>query len=345
MNLPNLAGLAAAALFGSFGAVWLGLPVPLLTGPALLTTAIALSGFRLDFPVGLRDAVFLLAGVTIGTGVSRESLAAIATWPLAFVLLLAGVVAMMKAGQWLLMRMMQTDAQSALLAATPGHLSFVIALGELSGGDTRRITVVQSVRLLSLTLLVPAAARLAGIETGVGLAPPGVELHEMNLVQTGLCILAGIAIFPVVKAARLPAPVLLAGMIVGAAARLTGYAPGGLSHFIAFPALALIGTLIGARFAGISLTELRQSGLAGIASTAIAAGFTAITAWMAAALVDMPMLHVLVAFAPGGLETMAVLGAAIGANPGFVAAAHVGRLLALSALVPFFLARIPHAAQ
>ena len=54
---------------------------------------------------------------------------------------------------------------------------------------------------------------------------------------------------------------------------------------------------------------------------------------------DMPLTHVLVAFAPGGLETMIVMGAVLGANPGFVAACHVGRLLVLSVLVPVMAAR------
>ena len=36
---------------------------------------------------------------------------------------------------------------------------------------------------------------------------------------------------------------------------------------------------------------------------------------------------------------MIVMGAALGANPGFVAACHVGRLLVLSVLIPFMAAR------
>jgi len=53
----------------------------------------------------------------------------------------------------------------------------------------------------------------------------------------------------------------------------------------------------------------------------------------------MPILHVAVAFAPGGFETMIVMGAIIGANPGFVAAIHISRLLVLPLLLPFFLGR------
>ena len=70
-------------------------------------------------------------------------------------------------------------------------------------------------------------------------------------------------------------------------------------------------------------------------TTALSVGFAVPVSMF----LDMPLPHVLVAFAPGGLETMIVMGAVLGANPGFVAACHVGRLLVLSALIPFVAAR------
>lgn len=335
----DLALLAVLTVVGAWGAVVLHMPVPLLVGPAIITTLACLARVPLRFPLYLRNAVFLLAGIAIGATVSPDSVSALTRWPLAFALLGLSVLAMTLLGQRLLRTMMQTDDRSALLAAAPGHLSYVIALGEDLGLETDRVAVVQSIRLLALTLLVPFLVRLAGMETGVGLTPSGTTVAEMTLMQTGLATVAAIILAPLVKWTGAPAPMLLAGMAVGTAARLTDLVPGGLSHFIAFPVLAALGALIGTRFAGISLTALRQSALAGLAGTTLAAGLTLLAAWAAMGIVDMPLAHVLVAFAPGGLETMAVIGAAIGANPGFVAAAHVGRLLLLSVLIPIFVAR------
>ncbi|MDX8351732.1 AbrB family transcriptional regulator [Cognatiyoonia sp. IB215182] len=331
--------LAGITALGAMGGLAIGMPVPLLTGPALLTTIACLAGLPLVFPLPLRNAIFLLAGVAIGATVSPESMAALLRWPLAFTVLGISIVLIVLLGQRLMRRLMQVDDRSALLAAAPGHLSYVIALGEDLGLDTRRVAVVQSIRLLALTLLVPFLAALSGMETGLGLGPQGSHVAEMTLVQTALAIVAALALAPLIKITGAPAPMLLAGMAVGAAMRLSGWAPGGLSHFIAFPVLAAIGALIGTRFAGISMAELRQSAFAGLAVTALAASLTLLAAWIATYFVAMPLAHVLVAFAPGGLETMAVMGAAIGANPGFVAAAHVGRLVLLSILVPVLVAR------
>ena len=55
----------------------------------------------------------------------------------------------------------------------------------------------------------------------------------------------------------------------------------------------------------------------------------------------MPLAHVLVAFAPGGLETMIAMGVVLGVVPGFVAACHIARLLVLSVLLPFLISRAP----
>lgn len=338
-SLRQLGMLTVLTALGAFSAIGLGMPVPLLTGPAIVLTTASLTGLRLTFPSSLRSAVFLLAGIAIGATVSSDSMAALARWPLAFAILGIAIALMVRLGQVLMQRMLRTDRSSALLAAAPGHLSFVIAIGEDMGLATDRIAVVQSIRLLALTILVPFLIRFAGFETGIGLAPDGGTVAEMSILQTVLAIGAAIALAPIVKWTGAPAPMLLAGMAVGAAARLSEMVPGGLSHYVALPVLAAIGALIGTRFAGTSLAQLRLSIWAGVAGTTLAAVLTLGAAWATMGIVDMPLAHVLVAFAPGGLETMAVIGAAIGANPGFVAAAHVARLLLLSVLIPVMLAR------
>lgn len=335
--IGRLALLTGLTLAGALLAIALGLPVPLLTGPAIITTLACLAGLPLVFPPRLRSGVFLLAGIAIGATVSADSLSALLHWPIAFAILAVTVIVMILLGQQMMRRMMPADPRSALLAATPGHLSFVMAFGEDLGLSTERIAVVQSIRLLALTLFVPFAVQMTGLETGVGLAAAAAA--EMSLAQTLICAIAALGIVPVMAMLRAPAPALLAGMVVGAVARLSGFAPGGMSHLIAYPVLAAVGALIGTRFAGITLDALRRSALAGVAGTTLAAGLTLAAAWITAPLIGMPLPHVLVAFAPGGLETMAVLGGAIGANPGFVAAAHVGRLLLLSTLVPLLMRR------
>ena len=47
------------------------------------------------------------------------------------------------------------DEKSSLLASTPGHLSFVLMLGTETKADTTKIAVIQSIRVLVLTIITP----------------------------------------------------------------------------------------------------------------------------------------------------------------------------------------------
>ena len=51
---------------------------------------------------------------------------------------------------------------TARLAAAPGHLSYVLSLSTETRADIALLSVVQSLRVLTLTLLVPLVAALLG---------------------------------------------------------------------------------------------------------------------------------------------------------------------------------------
>ena len=152
-------------------------------------------------------------------------------------------------------------------------------------------------------------------------------------------IAAGLLLGPVLKRLRVPARFLIGGMVASALWHLLGWTPGAVNPALALGGFAVIGTLIGTRLAGVTLGQLRQSAAAAmgvtLVSVLLAVAFAVPTAW----LLDMPVAHLLVAFAPGGLETMIAMGAMLGADPGFVAACHLMRLLILPVLLPVMLGR------
>lgn len=101
-SLRQLGMLTVLTALGAFSAIGLGMPVPLLTGPAIVLTTASLTGLRLTFPSSLRSAVFLLAGIAIGATVSSDSMAALARWPLAFAILGIAIALMVRLGQVLM---------------------------------------------------------------------------------------------------------------------------------------------------------------------------------------------------------------------------------------------------
>lgn len=324
---------------GAVGAVlayYLSFPIYVLTGPAIMVSMISLTGFKFAITPVVRDIAFLLIGIGIGAGVTSEATAAVLRWPLAIAALAVMLVAIILLCQFLLVRFFNFDRRSAVLAATPGHLSFVIGLGDALGLDVARVAVVQSIRLLALTLLVPLVAILFGVKLGTNILPAGISMQGVHLL--GL-IVVSVGAGMVLKRLNVPAAILIGAMITSGVFHALGLTPGVLPENIALPCFLVIGTMIGTRFSGISYLQLKNTLLAGLATTAVSISLTVMTALPIAYFLTIPTAHVVVAFSPGGLETMIAMGAVLGANPGFVAACHIGRLLLLPLLVPALLAQ------
>ncbi|MBK0326768.1 AbrB family transcriptional regulator [Rhodobacteraceae bacterium F11138] len=322
--------------FGAGAALALDLPAWVLMGPALAVSLCGLAGLQMKVADPVRDICFVILGLGVGAGFDSQTGAAMMRWPLAFLMLGLSLIVTMILCRLVLMRGFGFGARSASLASAPGHLSFVLGLAMDLGSDVARITVVQSIRLLFLTISVPFIARAMGYafdEMSLGDGPP------IALPTICVLVLASLAVGLLFHKLRLPAPLLLAAMTVSAAGHATDLTPGTIPPAMLTPAFLVLGTMIGTRFAGLRRDQLFSALPAGLAVTLISVLVAALAALPVAAALGMPTAHVLTAFAPGGLETMIALGATMGASPGFIVASHVARLMILLVLIPLFLGR------
>lgn len=286
----------------------------------------------------LRNLVMVTLGLGVGAGVDTSASAAILRWPLAFVVQGLTLVLALFLGRWMLNRWFGFDRKSAVLAVVPGHLSLVIAVASEAGLDAQRVILVQSLRLLSLIVLVPFAAQMMGYEMQAGVLPSGVPMVWSHLAGLAL---AGIGLAWVFARVGVPAPLLLGPLFASAVGHISGLTPGTVPGWIMSLAFVGMGVMLGTRFSGLSVATLRSGLLAGLASAGLAVILTVVSALPVAMMLNMPAAQVLAAFSPGGLETMIALGVAMGASPGFVAACHIMRLLVLGVLLPFFLRSAP----
>lgn len=330
LSALTLAIGAAGAFLGQYA----GLPAPILTGPALAVTLAGLLGLKLDIVPILRNAAYVVVGVGLGALVTDEATEAITRWPIAFVAMGVGLFVTMAASQFLLAQVFGFDRKAAVLASAPGHLSYVIGLGASLSVDLPRVTIVQSLRLLTLSLIVPLFARLFGVEVSLGaIAGPDPMPWFAFFVLLGAAVIIG----AIALRWKLPAALLVGAMCTSGAAHGLGWVHGGLHPMIANTGFCVLGTLIGTRFSGVNMQDFLGSLAAGILVTGIASIVAFAMAWPVAIWLDMPLYGVVAAFAPGGFEVMIALGAVLGANPGLVAACHLIRLFVLTALVPAFL--------
>lgn len=283
---------------------------------------------------GMRNMVFVIIGCVMGSGVTPEVVRGVATWPASVFLLAASVAAVLWTTARLLERGFRHGRTTAVLAAAPGHLSFVMSLGAETGGHLPAIGVIQSIRLLCLTLIVPFAVTAFGY----ALAPTAVPgARETTLPWLAALVLAAWAGGWLLTLLKMPASWLIGGLFVSTAGHATGVVEGSVPQWLSIPAYVFMGSLIGSRFAGVTLTELRRYAAAGLLATAVSAVIAIAFAVLAAELTGLPMGQVLIAFAPGGVETMSAMAVLMHADPAYVAAHHVLRLFVLTGLLPLFL--------
>jgi hypothetical protein len=327
--------LVLAALGGAL-ASWLSLPAPFITGPAILVTLGSVAGLQTELPALLRNASFVIIGAIMGSGVTPEVVRSVSVWPLSILMLGLSIAATMWIGNYLLRQHFLLDRNTAVLSSAPGHLSFVISLGAQTGGDLPTIGLIQSIRLLLLTLMVPLIISLEGYGSAaiVGTAP-SIMAPASVLVMLLACAAFGTGLHLL----HAPAGLLIGSMLVSALGHLTGIVEGGLPQDLSVPAYVAMGALIGSRFSGVSAAELTRNAGAGLVTTAAASIVAATAAIVASFVTGIPLASVLVAFAPGGVEMMSAMALAVGADPAYVAAHHVIRLIMLTAFIPIFMQR------
>lgn len=338
MSLMELRSFAVTVLVGAVGAliaILIGFPAPYLIGPAVVISVAGLLGMKLSVPDAVRNACFVIVGISMGATVTPEVIVAARTWPLSFVMVFVAIIVLLFSSCWVLQRFFGYDRVTALLASSPGHLSYVLSLAAETRCDVRTVSVAQSVRVLALTITTPLIVSYLGL-SAVGTFSPGAQMSVPVFVATlAASLLAGFLFLRW----NFPAALLLGGVVVSIGIHITGFVHGGPPDWLMTPTYIILGTVIGTRFSGVSIREVWRAFLSGLVVTAVVSTQAAAIAFGVSYFLGVPLDAALIAFAPGGLETMAAMAVMLNANPTYVGAHHVLRLLILSVLMPFLMGK------
>jgi hypothetical protein len=233
----------------------------------------------------------------------------------------------------LLVRLFRIDPDTAALSVSPGALSYAVVLAARGRGDVRSVVVLQSIRLLLVTLcLPPAIAALAGVASPGPLTTGGTE--ALRLVPALALVLAGLGCGRLLDRLGSPAAYLLAGLTVSGLAHALGWVTGFMPGPVVFLGFVVTGAVIGSRFTRIARTDLMRLAAAGLMATGVAVVLSAAGALCVSSLTGLSFPATWVAFAPGGVEGMAAIGLALGFDPAFVATHHIFRIVFVIVLLP-----------
>lgn len=328
---PTLLTLAFACAGGAAFAL-LGLPAPWMSGALVAVTVQVLSGLRAALPEPLRFACFLVLGASMGTALTPEMMHQAASWPVSMAFLALSVVGVMGAVTLFLRKVAGWSLATAYYASAPGALSAVLAMAAASQADMRRVAFAQAVRLfLLVALLTQILGRIGGAQALP--LPAGPASAPLDVA---LLLLASLAGGLLAARARIPGGMLIGALGASGLLHALDWSHAEVPDALMVPAFVVLGAGVGIRFKGTTLATLRDCLLASLGAFLVALAISLACAVAAAAITGEDMGKMITAFAPGALETMTVLGFALGYDPAFMSAHHIFRFAGLSVVLPVF---------
>ena len=311
---------------------WLTIPLPWMIGAMTFSTLAALTGLPVRGSNRIRSIVVPVLGIMLGSSFSPETIGQVSMWIPSIILMLIFVAIIIATVAIYLNKVMGFGPVTAYFSATPGGLATMVVIGAEMGGDDRRIGLTHSIRIMLTVLIIPFYFRIFE-----GYMPGGLDslgsVAELSLYDAAILIACMLG-FPIFKALRLPAAIMLGPMTLSVIAHISGLTDAKPPAEIVNIAQLVIGIGIGARFVGVSVIRLYRVMLAGIGATVLMVGLAAAAAWVLSAWTGLPFPAIWLAFAPGGVAEMTLISLALGIDVAFVSTHHVVRVVFMVLAAP-----------
>ncbi|WP_209001773.1 AbrB family transcriptional regulator [Stappia albiluteola] len=308
-----------------------GLPAAWLSGAMVFVAIATFANLPTLIPNRLRDSIFVVLGISMGSGVRPDVVERVAEWPITMGVLAVTVVAVTGATYAFLRWVGHWNKEAAFFGAIPGALSFVIALASERSADLSRIAVSQSFRLFVLVALLPSLIVHATDHPDAVAAPAAVELSlAQAALLFALCIAAS---FGAVRL-RVPGGWLTGAFFMSSAINAFGFMPVALPQWMVVPCYVALGAMVGARFGNTNLLTFLRLLAASFGAFLVGFAISVAAAWAVSVTLGLPFGQLILAYAPGGLEAMTLLAFVLNLDPAFVAGHQLARYIGMVLMLP-----------
>src|SRR5277367_4498335 len=154
-TLVETAETLIIALAGGAAFTLVGFPAGLICGSVLAVATAALLRRPVKLPAPLARLCFVVIGIQLGVVITPDTVKSFAAWPATFAIMLVTATYLHRVHNW--------DRLSALLGASPGSMTQVIALSTELRANLPAIAIVQTLRILLLTTGIPGGLALFGL--------------------------------------------------------------------------------------------------------------------------------------------------------------------------------------
>ena len=333
-NAATLALALAAALL----CAWLHTPIPWMIGPLLATAIASICNAPTRSWPPLRNASQWAIGTALGLYFTPQVTALVASLWWAILLAVAWALGLgWLFGAWLHRRhghAMQVGPRQAratsYFSGSIGGASEMTLLAEREGARSDLVAAAHSVRIVIVTLLVPFAVTLAGLQGSDAPLPGPRVVEPLGLALLGAASAAGGWLMQRTGRAN---PWFMGALAVAMVLTASGIELSAVPREISNAAQLLIGVSLGVRFQRQFVRAAPSWLLAVAAGTAgmvvLCAAFALLLAWGTGLNVGTLILGT----SPGGIAEMAITARALQLGVPVVTAFQVCRLVAVLVLV------------
>lgn len=314
----------ALAGFGVGVFQFLNLPLPWLLGPIFMCLLGALVGVPLDGIKPLNDGMRTILGVAVGATLTPTVLLSFGgMWPtLLLVPVMTAVIGLL--GVPYFRKLCGYDFPTAYYGAMPGGLQDMILFGEEAGANVRTLSLIHATRVMVIVVTLPFL--LSGIWQANLSNPPGVAAIDIPIIDLVVMVVCAIAGWRIAQRIGMFGASILGPLILTAIVTLAGGLDNRPPAEAIWAAQFFIGMNIGAKYAGITLLEVRRDLTASLGFCVLLIALTIVFVEFVYILDLAPGMEALLAFAPGGQAELTVLALIVGADVAFVVAHHIMRL-------------------
>lgn len=326
--LIKSAGYVTPVIFAVIGVVvfwFFALPLPFLLGPIVFCLLAALIGVKMKAYRPLSDAMRTVLGLAIGTSLVPSVLKEMTSYGPSLGLLVVQTVFIGFIGIIFFHRICRYDFVTSYFSAMPGGLPDMVALGEEAGGNVRSISLLHATRVTVIVVGLPfLLISLLGMDLS---NPPGQPLRDVTPAQLLLMFVAMILGWRIARYIGMFGAAILGPLLLSGALTLLGVITERPPAEVVWAAQFFIGMMIGTKYTGISLLEMRRDLFFGTIFAVFLLIVTAGTVALIQAFDLAPLSDAIMAFAPGGQAELVIIAIIIGADLPFVVAHHLLRLV------------------
>jgi membrane AbrB-like protein len=309
-----------AALFGMAH-----LPAALLLGPMVAGILVGCNGGSIRAPRQPVFAAQTIVGCLVARAITGDSvLAFLKAWPL-FLSVVIAIIATSSVLGWALTRLKALPGTTAVWGIAPGGASVMMLMSGAFGADARLVAFMQYLRVV---LVAAVASLVARLWVGTpGAAPDPVWFAPVDRLQFAATLAIAAGGGALAARLRIPAGALLVPMIAGALLEGTGVVKIVLPQWLLAISYALLGWSIGLGFTREILRHASRALPQVLLATFALIGMGGVLAWVLVYAAGVDPMTAYLATSPGGMDSVAIIGAASKVDLSFVMALQTLRLV------------------